>query len=189
MTEKTISVQSLAKLKNQGSLDLVDVRTPLEFRAVHAKTAKNFPLDSLDPQTVMFTRNGQTDEPLYLICKGGARAAKACKKFCDAGFTNVANVEGGTEAWIAAGLPVVRGKAGMSLERQVRIAAGFLVFVSSLLAILVHPFWAGVAAFIGAGLVFAGITDWCGMGLLIARMPWNQVKSNGSCNTGSECQS
>ncbi len=181
MTEKTIRVHDLAQLVMAGSLDLVDVRTPLEFREVHVGAAQNVPLDRLDVQAMMAARSGQSDEPLYLICKSGARGATAQRKCVDAGFTNVIIVEGGTEAWVAAGLPVVRGKKAMSLERQVRIAAGFLVFSSALLAIFVHPYWAGASAFVGAGLMFAGITDWCGMGLLIAKMPWNQVKGSEAC--------
>jgi rhodanese-related sulfurtransferase len=83
-------------------------------------------------------------------------------------------VEGGTEAWIAAGLPVDRGTVtAISLERQVRIAAGALVLLGVLLGWLVHPAFFGLSGFVGAGLVFAGITDFCGMGLLLARMPWN----------------
>ena len=93
------------------------------------------------------------------------------------GWLNVVNVEGGTLACEAAGLPVVRGKKAISLERQVRIAAGFLVLVGAVLALTVHPYFAGLSAFVGAGLMFAGITDTCGMGMLLARMPWNQVST------------
>ena len=75
-----------------------------------------------------------------------------------------------------AGLPVVRGKKAISLERQVRIAAGSLVLLGVLLGWLVHPAFIGLSAFVGAGLVFAGVTDTCGMGMMLARMPWNQVK-------------
>ena len=77
-------------------------------------------------------------------------------------------------ACIAAGLPVVRGKKAISLERQVRIAAGSLVVVGALLGWSVHPAFVGLSAFVGAGLVFAGITDTCGMGMILARMPWNR---------------
>ena len=79
-----------------------------------------------------------------------------------------------TDAWLAAGKDVVRGKAGMDLERQVRIAAGALVLVGTLLSLFVHPALIGLAIFVGAGLVFAGISNFCGMGLLLARMPWNR---------------
>ena len=94
--------------------------------------------------------------------------------FQQAGYPNVVNVEGGTQACVSAGLPVVRGKKAISLERQVRIAAGSLVLIGAVLAWLVHPAFIGLSAFVGAGLVFAGITDTCGMGMLLARMPWNQ---------------
>jgi hypothetical protein len=82
---------------------------------------------------------------------------------------------------VECGLPVVRGKKAISLERQVRIAAGLLVLLGALLGWLVHPALVGLSAFVGAGLVFAGVTDTCGMGLLLARMPWNQV--NDAANT------
>jgi rhodanese-related sulfurtransferase len=91
---------------------------------------------------------------------------------------NVINVEGGTEAWLAAGLPVVRGKKVMSLERQVRIAAGAIVLAGAIAALVTgNVYFAGIPAFVGAGLMFAGISDSCAMGLLIAKMPWNQNRA------------
>lgn len=180
---QTISVESLAERDGQGPVDMIDVRTPLEYREVHAATARNIPLDALDPHQVMSERNGAGEQPLYLICKGGARGAKAQQRFFDAGFANVINVEGGTEAWVAAGLPVVRGKKAISLERQVRIAAGLIVLAGALAAIVTgNVYFAAIPAFVGAGLMFSGITDSCAMGMLIAKMPWNQVKDSGACS-------
>jgi len=102
--------------------------------------------------------------------------------FQAAGFPNVLSVEGGTDAWQRAGLPVVRGQDKViSLERQVRIAAGLLVLIGIAMGWLVHPVFLGLSAFVGAGLTFAGITDWCGMGMLLAKMPWNQRGGGGSC--------
>ncbi len=184
MSLQTVSAERLAEFDAQGKLDVIDVRTPAEYREVHAAIARNVPLDSLDPQAIMAGRNGTTGEPLYLICKSGTRGAQACQKFIASGYDNVVNVEGGTEAWVAAGLPVVRGKKTISLERQVRIAAGFLVLLGALLGIFVHPYFAAISAFVGAGLMFAGLTDSCAMGMLIAKMPWNQVKDTGACCTG-----
>jgi hypothetical protein len=94
----------------------------------------------------------------------------------------VVNVEGGTQAWAQAALPVVRGKKAISLERQVRIAAGSLVLIGSLLSYFAHPYWIALPAFVGAGLLFSGITDTCGMGMLLARMPWNQVPNEPATN-------
>lgn len=176
MSVPTISPRQLADLCQGGKIDLLDVRTPVEFREIHAEPARNVPLDRLDPAAVMQTRNGTSDEPLYVICRSGGRGRQACEQFLAAGFANVANVEGGTVAWAECGLPVVRGRKAISLERQVRIAAGLLVLLGVLLGWLFHPALLGLSAFVGAGLIFAGITDTCGMGLLLARMPWNQVQ-------------
>ena len=177
MSIAVIKPQELAELCTKGrKIDLIDVRTPVEFREVHVEVARNFPLDQLDPAAVMQARNGSANESLYLICRSGSRGQQACEKFLKAGFTNVVNIEGGTLACVEAGLPVVRGKKAISLERQVRIAAGLLVATGSALGYFVHPYWIGLAAFVGAGLTFAGITDTCAMGMMLARMPWNQCR-------------
>ncbi len=176
MSVTTISPKGLAELCKAGKIDLIDVRTPLEFREVHVEHARNIPLDRLDTAAVIQARDGRRDEPLYVLCRSGSRGRQACEKFLVAGFGNVVNVEGGTLACVEAGLPVVRGKKGISLERQVRIAAGTLVLLGVLLGWLVDPVFLGLSAFVGAGLAFAGITDTCGMGMMLARMPWNQVK-------------
>ncbi len=174
MSVVTISPAKLAEIAGEGrKIDLIDVRTPAEFREVHLEIARNVPLDQLDPPALVKAGNQPGDEPLYVICKMGGRGKQACEKFINAGFANVVNVEGGTMACIAAGLPVVRGKKSISLERQVRIVAGSLVLVGAIASIYCQPFiW--LSAFVGAGLVFAGITDTCGMGMLLARMPWNR---------------
>lgn len=176
MAAPTISPHDVFRLRQAGgSRRIIDVRTPAEFTAVHADGARLVPLDALDPQAIMSTLDEGPADSLYLICKSGGRAAKAAERFHSAGFSNVYTIEGGTTAWEQAGLPVVRGgRAVMSLERQVRIGAGSLVLLGVLLGWLVHPGLYGLAAFVGAGLVFAGVTDWCGMGMLLARMPWNR---------------
>ena len=104
MSIKTISPSQFAELNRSGKTALIDVRTPAEFREVHVENARNVPLDQLDPVGLMTARNGAASEPLYLICKGGARSAKACEEFIKAGFENVISIEGGTSACIAAGL-------------------------------------------------------------------------------------
>jgi rhodanese-related sulfurtransferase len=177
MTVNTISPRQLHDALQAGNaVELIDVRMPVEFREVHVGFARNVPLDQLDASRVAVRRNG-TGQPLYVICRSGNRGKQACEKLIAAGCANVVNVEGGTLAWDQAGLPVVRGRKAISLERQVRIAAGTLVLISALLGYFAHPYWIALAAFVGAGLVFAGITDTCGMGMLLARMPWNQVSA------------
>lgn len=185
MSVQTITPEELRQKLGDGSaIDLIDVRTPVEYREVHAKQARNVPLDRLDPKTLMESRNGSSEEPLYVICRTGNRADRACRKFDAAGYSNIVNVEGGTVGWEQAGLPVVHGKKAISLERQVRIVAGFLTLIGAVLALTVSIWFALLPAFIGAGLAFAGITDTCGMAMLLAKMPWNQVKEE--CETSNE---
>lgn len=183
MAINTISPKQLSDVVQSGkSVDLIDVRTPVEYREVHVPFAKNVPLDQLNASSIAAGRNGSSD-PLYVICRSGSRAGQACDKLVAAGYTNVVNVEGGTQAWDQSGLSVVRGKKSVSLERQVRIAAGFLVLVGAVAGYFVHPYFIGLSAFVGAGLVFAGITDTCGMGMMLARMPWNRVSESSDQST------
>ena len=179
MDVPTITPGELEGLRSRGeAVELIDVRTPVEYREVRAEPARLVPLDGLDPEAVMRSRNGPKDHPLYTICRSGSRGRQAAEKFHAAGYTNVVNVEGGTLAWEKAGLPVVRGQKAVSLERQVRIAAGSLVVLGTALGAFVHPAFLGLAGFVGAGLVFAGVTDTCGMGMMLARMPWNRITTN-----------
>ena len=169
---KNLSVQESAqKRKEVDSIPLIDVRTPAEYGSVHAEGAVNHPMESLNVDRLPF---GKEDE-IQVICQSGGRSMKVCQKLEAAGYSNVVNVEGGTSAWHAAGLPVVEGKKMMSLERQVRIAAGSLIVIGAAIGQFVHPGGFGLSAFVGAGLVFAGVTDTCGMGMLIAKMPWNRA--------------
>jgi rhodanese-related sulfurtransferase len=175
MTIATISPSELSQRRKSGqSCDLIDVRTPLEFRDTHVEFAKNVPLDQLDPVGIMKARNGSAGEPLYVICQMGGRGKQACEAFQKKGFANVFNVEGGTKACEQSDLPIVHGKKAISIERQVRIVAGSIVLIGVILGFLVHPYFFGLSGFIGAGLLFAGITDTCGMGMMLAKMPWNK---------------
>ena len=189
MNVTTMSPKQLHDLVQSGTkVELIDVRTPVEYRELHVGFARNVPLDQLDATQLASGRNGSV--PLYVICRSGSRGKQACEKFLAAGYANVVNVEGGTQAWDQAGLPVVRGQKAISLERQVRIAAGLLVLVGSALGAFVSPYWIGLSAFVGAGLTFAGITDTCGMGMILARMPWNQIPkapTAGNSPNGATC--
>jgi Rhodanese-related sulfurtransferase len=180
---RTITPQQLNELKSSGQeVLLIDVRTPIEFQEVHVEFARNIPLNRLETDAVL-SKQADPERPIYFICRSGSRGRQACERLKTLGVTNAVNVDGGTLAWEQAGFPVIRGKKAISLERQVRIAAGTLILTSITLAILIHPYWIGLAAFVGAGLIFAGVTDYCGMGLLLARMPWNQREmTSDSCN-------
>ena len=165
------SPQEAQQRQGAGAAQLVDVRTPAEYRAVHAVGAEPRPLEDFDAAAVAAAvPAGAT---AHLLCKSGGRARQAAQRLVAAGCA-CAVVEGGTDAWVAAGLPVVRGRAVMSLERQVRIVAGSIVVVGVVLAFTVHPYWAALSGGIGAGLAIAGLTDTCMLGMLIARLPWNR---------------
>ncbi len=175
MTTNTIPLTEFRRLMELGrTLHIVDVRTPAEFARVHAVGAKSMPLDELDPAAVAAQRSG-ADDPIYIICQSGGRAAKACQRLEQAGVAHACCIEGGTAAWEKLGLPVERGGAKViSLERQVRIGAGSLVLLGAALAWAVHPAFLAIPAFVGGGLVFAGVTDYCGMALLLGKMRWNR---------------
>ena len=157
---------------NPGSVILLDVRTPTEFKSSRIKFAKNCPLDQLDPHQLCSVID--KDREVLLICQSGMRSKKAAERLVQQGFQKVLQVEGGMNACKSVDLPVEQGETGLSLERQVRITAGSIVVLGSLLSLLVHPYLVIIALFIGGGLVFSGVTDTCGMGNILARMPWNR---------------
>jgi rhodanese-related sulfurtransferase len=169
---KNLTVEQSHQVRQaNSSIPLIDVRTPAEYGSLHAESASNHPMESFDLNTFPYAK----DQEVHLICQSGGRSMKVCQKLESAGFEKVVNVEGGTSAWNGAGLPVITGKNAISLERQVRIAAGSLVVIGAAVGHFVHPGGFALSAFVGAGLVFAGVTDTCGMGMLIARMPWNRA--------------
>ncbi len=161
---------SPAKLQNHNALFL-DVRTPAEFEQAHIEGSVLHPLSQLDAETV--SRLSEGKEGCVVICQTGNRASQAAERLRAHPLPSLSVLEGGIRAWEAAGFPLIRGAKMMSLERQVRIAAGSLVFVGAVLGYFVNPAWIALSGFVGVGLVFAGITDTCGMGMVIARMPWN----------------
>lgn len=174
MTNQTLTPGEVARqLNDSDGCTLIDVRTSVEFAAVHIRGARNIPLDRLDPAALPFSRNSRG---IYLICQSGSRAAKAYDTLRAAGYDQAAVVEGGINAWVRDGLPVERREI-LSLERQVRIGAGLLVLIGVALGIWVNPWLLAIAAFAGAGLVFAGVTNFCGLAMLLAKAPWNRFES------------
>lgn len=173
-----ISATQFRQLIDSGRrLDIIDVRTPAEFESVHVTVARNCPLDRLDPAAVQAARKDREHEPLYVVCRSGARGKQACERFMAAGYSNVINVEGGTSACEMAGIAVVKGKKSMPINCQVQVIVGTLVIVGSALSYF-HPMWIGLVAVMGAGLLFSGLTDSCIMGMMLSRMPWNQASES-----------
>jgi rhodanese-related sulfurtransferase len=171
---------TVASGPKDGERRYVDVRTPAEFREVHIPGSTNVPLPDITERAAELQRAAAGGR-LVLVCRTGGRARKAKEELLRCGIQDCEVLEGGVAAWEQAGRPVERGRAAISLERQVRIAAGTLVLLGTALGALIHPGLLVVPAFVGAGLVFSGVTDTCGMGMLLARMPWNRGASSPSC--------
>lgn len=158
----------------QGGGCLLDVRSPGEFRSGRVQGAVNLPLEQVTVESVRQLLAAQGKTTVLLLCASGGRARSAASKLANAGLRTLV-VVGGTQACRSLGLPIESESRGMiSIERQVRIGAGLMVATGVALGTFVHPGFYGLSAFVGCGLIFAGVTDWCGMGLLLARMPWNK---------------
>ncbi len=167
-------------LKNDPTTRLLDVRTASEFENAHIAGAYNVPIDQLGEHTeaVRAARGA-----VVLICQSGQRAQRAESLLQAAGMTDVHVLDGGMVGWQSRGLPVRRVRQRVSLERQVRMVAGALAAIGGFGALLVSPWFALLPAVIGSGLVFAGVTDTCGMGMMLARLPYNRAAV--SCDTES----
>ncbi|MDJ0642801.1 MAG: rhodanese family protein [Erythrobacter sp.] len=166
MPIKTISPADAVALTSQGAR-LVDIRSSDEFRRAKAKGAENRPLDALD--------SIDTAEPTIFMCKSGMRTKTNAARLeqCCTGDSYI--VEGGLDAWKGAGLPFDEDASQpLEIMRQVQIAAGSLILLGVLLGTLTSPAWYGLSAFVGAGLLLAGATGWCGMANLLMLMPWNR---------------
>ncbi|CAN7598193.1 rhodanese family protein [Phenylobacterium sp. LjRoot164] len=172
MTPTQLNPKDVAKLLAEGRAVLFDVRDPDEFARRHVKGARLRPLASLD--------DGPLDVPPGAVpiftCRSGMRTAANCTRLAAAAGGGALVLAGGVDGWAAAGLPLVEDrKAPLELMRQVQIAAGSLVLLGVALGLLVHPGFFGLAAFVGAGLTFAGASGFCGMARLLALAPWNRA--------------
>ena len=191
MTERILSISPAAlhgRIRAGEQAPLVDVRSAPEYRAGHVGGAHSVPLDELDPKYLperIGTPSAGKDTPLFLTCQSGIRAQQAAESLRDAGYHNLVLLRGGTEAWEKAGLPLRRCGSNISLERQVQITVGALLILKVFFGFTVHELFFVFAALIGAGLVTAGVTRWCGMARLIARMPWNRGRCSDDAVTSS----
>ncbi|MFD9245748.1 rhodanese-like domain-containing protein [Streptomyces sp. NPDC059556] len=150
---------------------LLDVRTPGEFRTVHIPGSYNVPLDTLREHRAELLSH--LDEDVVLVCRSGARAAQAEQALAGAGLPNLRVLDGGVNAWEAAGAPVNRGPERWDMERQVRLVAGSAVLATGLVGVLV-PGVHLIGTAIGAGLTYAALSNSCMMGVLLSRLPYNR---------------
>lgn len=176
MSHKRIHPVDLIANKT-ANMCILDVRTAAEVKASALPDCLHIPLHELTPTRLQdeIEKSGKNGAQVYLLCQGGKRAEIAADQLKGNLNAELVIIEGGMNAVSAAQIPLQQsGKAVMSLERQVRIAAGFLVLIGVILGFVVNSGFFVLSGFVGAGLMFAGITDTCMMGLLIARMPWNR---------------
>jgi rhodanese-related sulfurtransferase len=160
-------------VRERHDLRLLDVRSPAEYESAHIGGSYNVPLETLGEHAAEISED--VDAPVVLVCRSGARARQAEETLRRVGMPNLHVLDGGLNGWILAGKPVRRGRERISLERQVRIAAGALAAAGGLLALKAHPRFGLLSAFVGGGLVFAGVTDTCGMARMLAKLPYNQA--------------
>jgi rhodanese-related sulfurtransferase len=169
-TKQRISAHELADQLADQRVKVIDVREPMEYAGGHIVGSLNVPLSRI-------TKADLPLGPLVLVCHSGNRSAQALAQLQQQGHAYpLADLEGGVPAWQQAGLPVRKLKnAPLPLMRQVQITAGSLVLLGLILSNVVAPAWILLSWFVGAGLVFAGVSGFCGMARLLALMPWNKV--------------
>jgi rhodanese-related sulfurtransferase len=155
---------------------LIDVRTPGEFESVHIPRADNLPLDTLDEHVDRLRELVDADAEVVLVCRSGNRAHQAQDALAQHGLPRLPILEGGMLAWQAGDGPVVQDVIRWDLERQVRFVAGLIVLVSILVSV-VWPPARFVAGALGAGLLFASVTNTCAMGMVLSKLPYNRPKT------------
>jgi len=150
---------------------LLDVRSALEFNQVHIEDSINIPIDTLSSRIGELSRAGQG----YIVfCLAGNRSPMAADMLIQSGINKVKVMEGGIARWQKEKLAVIKGQGGMLLERQVRIIAGSLVLAGIIMAWLLHWAFIFISVFVGGGLIYAGLTDNCLMGMLLMKLPYNK---------------
>lgn len=166
-----ITAHDLKRRLDAGEAVLIDIRESDEHAREHILGARLAPLSAID--THDFDRDRAKTAVFH--CKSGMRTQANAARLLARGFAEAYFLEGGIEAWKAAGYGVHDNrKAPLEIMRQVQITAGSLVVIGVALGWVLHPIFFALSAFVGAGLVFAGATGWCGMATLLKTMPWNR---------------
>jgi rhodanese-related sulfurtransferase len=154
-----------------GRAVLVDIREADEFARAHIAGALSQPLSGWESAHLAI----DPDADVIFTCRSGMRTAGACDRLAARVHGDALVLYGGLDGWSRAGLPVVtNAKAPLEIMRQVQIAAGSLILLGALLGTLVAPGWFALSAFVGAGLLFAGVSGFCGMARLLMLAPWNR---------------
>ena len=154
-----------------GQAVLVDIRDPDEFARRHVAGALNVPLGTFEQAHLAL----DPDQDVIFTCRTGMRTGANCDRLAARVIGDAYVLAGGVDGWAGAGLPLATdAKAPLEIIRQVQITAGSLVLAGVVLGFAVAPAWFGLAGFVGAGLVFAGVSGTCAMASLLQAMPWNR---------------
>jgi rhodanese-related sulfurtransferase len=176
MSLRTVSPAEAKRLMDQGAI-LVDIREADEHARERIPGARHIPLARLDEADFAAHRGGT----VLFHCRSGARTLGSAARLAVAtgDECEALLVEGGLDAWRKAGLPVMRDRGQpLEMQRQVQIGAGSLALIGTALGLTVSPWFFAVPFLVGAGLLFAGVTGFCGMARLLVRMPWNRAVSS-----------
>ena len=176
MPQTAVCLNPATVKERYDDVEVVDVRTPGEFEAVHLPSSRNRPLDELDSHVDEIRGLRDAGREVVLVCRSGARAHQAQEKLAEAGVADVPILEGGVLAWESEDGEVVRDVLRWDLERQVRFVAGGVV-AASVAASVVFPPARFVAGAVGAGLVVAAVTNTCTLGMLLSKLPYNRPSS------------
>lgn len=166
--------QQLQKWLEADQALVVDVREPAEYKGGHIHSAVNKPLSTVCLKEVCMPEHAH--KKLVLQCQSGKRSVMAVEKLLQENPSfDIYNLEGGITAWAAAGFATQQtGRKILPLNQQVQVTAGGLIVTGIMLGWFVHIGFVGIALFVGCGLMFAGLTGWCGMMKLLSKMPWNK---------------
>jgi len=162
---------SLSLVQKNQQIKLLDVRSFLEFSQVHIKDSINVPIDMLPAKVIELSKSGQS---YIVLCRTGNRSPMAADMLIQSGIHGVKVMQGGMARWQKEGLPAIKGEGGISLERQIKIVAGILVLSGILFSWSIHRAFIFIPLFVSCGLIFAGATDNCLMGMLLMKLPYNK---------------
>ena len=163
--------QAQELVQKDSKAKLLDVRSALEFSQEHIQDSLNIPIDMLVSKIKELSQSGQN---YIVLCRTGNRSPMAADMLMQSGIHGVKVMDGGMISWQKHRLPVIKGQGGISIERQVRAVAGSLVLLGLILGLTVHRGFFGISIFVACGLIFAGLTDSCMMGMLLMKLPYNQ---------------
>ena len=171
MSITAITPQAARQLLDDGAV-LIDIRSPDEYAREHIAAARSIPMEQLSGPAPALEKASV----VIFHCRSGKRTQLNAPKLSNCASCDLYILEGGLDAWKQAGLPVVADRSQpLELMRQVQIVAGSLILLGTVLAALVSPWWLLLTGFVGTGLIFAGVTGFCGMAHLLMRMPWNKT--------------